>query len=68
MSAKRGRPTLPDEIHQERLELWKQGLNDREIGERLFMFHGSVYEWRKKHRLGRNDRRGGAISGRCGGL
>lgn len=37
--------------HQERLQLYSQGLNDREIAEKLYLSSNAIFRWRKINNL-----------------
>lgn len=37
--------------HERRLHLYRQGLNDREIAERLYLTPEAITHWRKTHEL-----------------
>ena len=40
--------------HQERLQLYFQGLNDREIAEKLYLTPGAIIRWRQINNLPSN--------------
>ena len=40
--------------HQERLQLYYQGLNDREIAEKLYLTPGAIIRWRQINNLPSN--------------
>lgn len=48
---RRKRRVLTEEEQTERLELYNEGLSDREIGERLYIGENAVRYWRKKNNL-----------------
>lgn len=45
---------LNEKEHNARLELYKQGLSDSEIGEKLFLNRTTVQQWRKANSLKAN--------------
>lgn len=45
---------IPQEEHAERMRLYNQGLNDREIAEILSYTSANIYQWRKKNGLPAN--------------
>ena len=45
--------------HEERMALYNMGLNDVQIGERLYLSKGAVFLWRNKNGLKANKKRGG---------
>jgi len=49
---------LTPEQKQQRLLLYKRGLNDREIGEIVGCSPAAIYDWRKRRNLPANDTRG----------
>ncbi len=57
-----GAPSRPDQIvrddDEDALEMWKQGLNDRQISERLGVNISSVFTWRRRMGLGKNTNTG----------
>ena len=40
--------------HQERLQLYSQGLNDREIAEKLYLTQSAIIRWRQINNLPSN--------------
>lgn len=50
---------LTQEEHARRMELYRAGLSDREMAEKLFLSQVTIQYWRKKHNLPRNSRRRG---------
>ena len=46
---------LTQEEHARRMELYRAGLSDREIGDRLFLSRATIHYWRKKHSLPSNS-------------
>lgn len=52
--SKKGINKLPEEEHQRRMELYKQGLSDPEIGKIIGLKPKSVSAWRKEHNLESN--------------
>ena len=54
MSSKRRRPTLSPEEDARRLELWRQGLTDREIGAACGTVRQGICGWRRVRGLQAN--------------
>lgn len=57
---------IPEAEHAARMELYRQGLTDKEIGSRLYITPSTICIWRKNNGLPRNiqprkqrDRAGG---------
>lgn len=48
---------LTQKEHNERMTLYKQGLSDKKIGERLFLTYGAIASWRQKLGLPGNMRK-----------
>ena len=42
---------LPREEHERRMVLYQKGLNDKEIGDRIFLTPTTIVYWRKKNGL-----------------
>ena len=40
--------------HDQRIKLYEQGLNDREIGERMSLHQATIWSWRQRHGLPRH--------------
>lgn len=53
---------ISDEEHQKRLELYNQGFNDRQIGEKVGLVQNGIYNWRKRNDLPANNSLGEKIS------
>lgn len=53
---KKDNRTMPPEENKKRMQLYKQGLNDREIGERCGVAKGTIQCWRNKWGLMPNRR------------
>ena len=47
---------INEKENKERLTLYQQGLNDREIAEQLFVSESTIYYWRKKQGLPPNKK------------
>lgn len=47
---------LTQDEHARRMELYRAGLSDREMGDRLFLSRATIHYWRKKHNLPSNSR------------
>ena len=39
---------LPKEEHEQRMELYRKGMTDREIAEQCFLSRGAVHNWRTR--------------------
>lgn len=47
---------ISKEEHEKRMELYRKGASDKEIGEALFLAQSTVFHWRKINNLPRNAR------------
>lgn len=47
---------ISNEEHARRMDLYRAGLSDREMAEKLFLSRATIHYWRKKHNLPSNSR------------